>query len=116
MKAIAFRAWYVGFRAFLGSAVRRDWSRLPLDGALGFVVYFDKLTAGGIHYRETMTGSDWYWRFRNTYHHSGDSHAKRDEWQSQPELAGDYIRGMWTTDAEMRRVAAAMMRATEPPS
>lgn len=101
--AIHFKAWYVEGQTFQGCC--DAWNDLPADGVIGVKVFFNDGTA-----RNCM-GNDWYGLFQapdgfwTVIHNNAEDNAVRYP-------AVSWKRGMWTSEAEIHAVSAAMNAAT----
>jgi len=107
MRVVAWKAWYVGGAAFCSTEV--EWSELPDDGMLGYVILFDQLGPDGKHLHRISTGRDWYWKSDGMkedpiYGYSDDEPAEILARYPSASLK----RGKWTDDPEMYRVSAEM--------
>lgn len=114
MNVIAWRAWWWDGTAY--SSEDHRWEGLPEDGWEAFVLYFDKLTSGGVPYRRIMMGSDYYFRADTEIGPIyGESHDPPEEIERR--FPGASIkRGKWTSEAVMDRIREEANAAQKPPS
>ena len=96
-----WRVWYVGGRVRNGRTFGA-WKRLPDDGVLTVMLWFDDGT------RRVEQGNDSYFATPEGVFGHNDETAE----QIEARYPGASVkRGMWTTDAEMHRVAAEAIEA-----
>lgn len=96
-----------------------DPADLPADGCLGFVVYYEeRVTENGPHYRDIITGGDWYViRADNHVESYGDppDRVRIDgTWRSPPDIdPGDFLIRSATTlpDDEWEKIYSEMIEA-----
>lgn len=110
MTPVGWLAWYTEGRRY--SSDETAWDDLPDDGALLFVVYFDRTTPGGVRHKRILSGADYYFRQGPLL---ADTNDPPDEIRRR--YPGAVIkRGKWTTDDDMARVLAEAKSAmTQPP-
>jgi hypothetical protein len=96
-----WRAWFVGGDTLDGQTFA-DWQALPDDGVLSVMLWFADGT------RRVMQGNDFYFVTPNGVFGHND-HPQEETERRYP--GASVKRGMWTTDAEMNRVAAEAMGA-----
>ena len=108
MDVIAWKAWYREGLIFCSTGT--EFSDLPDDGALAFVVLFDEKAPNGFPLRKQYSGGTLYWMVDIQGHQTlcqGD-HEDRPE----KRYPGAIIkRGAWTSDQEMQLVNAQMAQA-----
>ena len=103
MNVIAWKAWYTGGRAYCSTG--KDFTELPDDGCLGFVLLLDKFSADTQH-RRIMHGANWYFFYDGD---GGPIYGHSDEPDISERFPGAVIvRGKWTNETEMDRVLDAM--------
>jgi hypothetical protein len=96
-----FRAWYTEGRVFDGASFE-DWRALPDDGVLTVMLWFGNGT------RRVEQGNDFYWATPDGIW----AHSDEPQDEIERRYPGASVkRGMWTTDAEMERVAAEAIGA-----
>jgi hypothetical protein len=95
---IRWRTWCVGGKVYNGSTFD-EWSQLPDDGVLTVMLWHRDGT------RRVMQGNDYYWATPDGVYAHGDSRDPVVDIINRYPSAS-VKRGMWTTDAEMNRVAA----------
>jgi hypothetical protein len=101
MNVIRWRVWYVGGDTYDGSTFDA-WQQLPGDGVLTIMLWFEDGT------RRVEQGNDFYFATPDGVFGHNDDPAEETE-RRYPGVS--VKRGMWTTDAEMARVAAEAMAA-----
>lgn len=96
-----WRVWYVGGGTYDGETFN-DWQQLAADGVLTVMLWFEDGT------RRVEQGNDFYFATPNGVYGHND-HPQEETERRYP--GASVKRGMWTTDAEMQRVAAEAIGA-----
>ena len=104
--------YWIGFR-WTGSTVETytsdkfAWTELPVDGWLGFMLYFDQSTQGGVRYRRIMVQSDWYGMIPDP---DGDLYINNNNTDNDVRYpTAIWLRGMWAPDAVYMSVQAELI-------
>ena len=122
-KVVAWKAWFVDvpkqkvLKEF--SSKTTEWTRLPRDGAVGFVLFSTPKDEGGRYGTLPMQGYDRYFRAKGMFHYIYGCDVDSREIDLASDIrrrntAPSIIRGIWTDDATVVLVRERIQTAIEP--
>lgn len=90
MRRVAWHAYYGD-----GATYRSDrvaWRDLPRTNVVVVVVFFDRVTSAGFHYRELLANADWYYLDVDDVLRRVPSGPEWGTWRPKPDVSDELVK------------------------